>query len=1033
MMSHYHKDDGSHSSSPSYFHDEPENIPMQCVEQFKDRGPQHYTNPTEWTQDYHPQTLRRRHSSNSGSTSGPDEPRLRRNYSSNTLESKSSRVKKYSSTTMDLIQQLPSRQDDYTDDEEVQQCEINSQTSTVKRAKVKRHESHYKTIRFRGIPAKCETETEKDNLFKKLKSDQDDAPEEIREKLRELHQSLTTKRSLRKQLTRYEKQQQESKTVSLKNRMKFAIQMQWDQLKYNTKELLSSFDLWHFHLKMIQGHFGSSVASYFLFLRWLLFLNCGLFLVLFGFIIIPQIIWFNSQDSQSEAEQSENVSFTGLELLTGAGHFTNSYMYYGFYTNETVGGRRDKNKNPISGGYSIPRAYLLVNCAYFIICIVVITFSLARSYKKNYLTASGELKNVFSTKIFSAWDYSIETPKAAKLKSHSIYNEIQELLSAHSHVEIKDTCSTKLMKLLGFFGINIFIMAVIGGIGYLIFFILKKSVIEDGLAKNFVEQMELSFVVSLITNSIPVIFVFLSKYEMLQSKETQLYFNMIKIVFMKAVILAILVFFWLFADLDMLNLENPLNITKNASICWETELGQELYRLQVVDLLFVLFISTFLGEFVRKIVHKFCCTSVSSPEFNIANNILDLIYTQTLAWLGAFYSPLLSVVVIIKLIIIFYTKRFSVMSNCEPSLKPWRAAHGTTVFLTLILIHLLLTVAAFGCSIFLENVSPSNDCGPFRGIQAVDILVRDPKEQGWLAVVFRLLTSAPVIAGILLFLLVGVYYLRATAKAHKNIVDLLREQLILEGKDRVFLLQLFESALRERGASASTSSSEGMIKTVTDAQQLSDDMNSQDKHSLKPVELTNKLYRDKSFASNKPTPQEQDVIPPNFLTPEYMPADVPAHEKLHYSSSKDEPVRVKPGWGRSRHVSPNRESYSASQKYIPSEQGSSPYDRGNYNSQQDRENYPHNVINYSQNQEHLPPRGFSTPHLQNYYIPDSVCPDNNLGFSKTAIPSPPHSSHQQGFQYLGRNDHQLRSQMPRGLHQHTPSPQNFMESRPRRR
>jgi transmembrane channel-like protein len=39
------------------------------------------------------------------------------------------------------------------------------------------------------------------------------------------------------------------------------------------KDLLYSFELWYQSLKVIEGHFGSGVATYFKFLRWLFTLN----------------------------------------------------------------------------------------------------------------------------------------------------------------------------------------------------------------------------------------------------------------------------------------------------------------------------------------------------------------------------------------------------------------------------------------------------------------------------------------------------------------------------------------------------------------------------------------------------------------------------------------------------------------------------------------------------------------------------------------------------------------------------------------
>jgi hypothetical protein len=45
---------------------------------------------------------------------------------------------------------------------------------------------------------------------------------------------------------------------------------------------------------------------------------------------------------------------------------------------------------------------------------------------------------------------------------------------------------------------------------------------------------------------------------------------------------------------------------------------------------------------------------------------------------------------------------------------------------------------------------------------------------------------------------VGVYYLRAKSRAHKSLVHLLREMLILEAKDKEFLLSSFSKVAQGR-------------------------------------------------------------------------------------------------------------------------------------------------------------------------------------------------------------------------------------------
>lgn len=81
---------------------------------------------------------------------------------------------------------------------------------------------------------------------------------------------------------------------------------------YNVRSARQTLELWQGIMKEIGGTFGTSVLSYFVFLKWLLMFNIFSFLVNFGFITIPVLVYDPSPNIPL------NVSFRGLEILTGA-------------------------------------------------------------------------------------------------------------------------------------------------------------------------------------------------------------------------------------------------------------------------------------------------------------------------------------------------------------------------------------------------------------------------------------------------------------------------------------------------------------------------------------------------------------------------------------------------------------------------------------------------------------------------------------------------------------------------------------------
>jgi hypothetical protein len=48
---------------------------------------------------------------------------------------------------------------------------------------------------------------------------------------------------------------------------------------------------------------------------------------------------------------------------------------------------------------------------------------------------------------------------------------------------------------------------------------------------------------------------------------------------------------------------------------------------------------------------------IGVPEFDIARNTLNIIYNQTLFFVGLYFSPLLALIVILKMFITFYVKK----------------------------------------------------------------------------------------------------------------------------------------------------------------------------------------------------------------------------------------------------------------------------------------------------------------------------------------------------------------------------------------
>lgn len=60
---------------------------------------------------------------------------------------------------------------------------------------------------------------------------------------------------------------------------------------------------------------------------------------------------------------------------------------------------------------------------------------------------------------------------------------------------------------------------------------------------------------------------------------------------------------------------------------------------------------------VENCVSSNWCRRVGKQQFVIPLNVLDLVYSQTVTWVGVFYCPLLPAISIFKLLAIFYISK----------------------------------------------------------------------------------------------------------------------------------------------------------------------------------------------------------------------------------------------------------------------------------------------------------------------------------------------------------------------------------------
>ncbi|XP_072861084.1 transmembrane channel-like protein 6 isoform X2 [Chlorocebus sabaeus] len=465
--------------------------------------------------------------------------------------------------------------------------------------------------------------------------------------LRGMPLSLAEKRSLREKSRtprgKWRGQRGSGGVCSCCGRLRYACVLALHSLGLALLSGLQALTPWRYALKRIGGQFGSSVLSYFLFLKTLLAFNALLLLLLVAFIMGPQVAF-------PPALPGPAPICTGLELLTGAGCFTHTVMFYGHYSNATLnqpcGSPLDGSQcTPRAGGlpYNMPLAYLYtVGAGFFISCITLV-YSMAHSFGESYRV--GSTSGIHAITVFCSWDYKVTQKRASRLQQDNIRTRLKELLAEWQLRQSPRSVCGRLRQAAALGLAWLLCLGTALGCAVAIHVFSEFLIQSPEAAGQEASLLVLPLVVGLLNLGAPYLCRVLAALEPHDSPVLEVYVAICRNLILKLAILGTLCYHWLGRRVAVLQ-----------SQCWEDFVGQELYRFLVMDFVLML-LDTLFGELVWRIISEKKLKRRRKPEFDIARNVLELIYGQTLTWLGVLFSPLLPAVQIIKLLLVFYVKK----------------------------------------------------------------------------------------------------------------------------------------------------------------------------------------------------------------------------------------------------------------------------------------------------------------------------------------------------------------------------------------
>ncbi|XP_069814645.1 transmembrane channel-like protein 3 [Dendropsophus ebraccatus] len=611
----------------------------------------------------------------------------------------------------------------------------------------------------------------------------------------------------------------------------------WKKLSRLSYNFVVLFIPWEMRIKKIESHFGSGVASYFIFLRWLFGINIVLTIMTGAFVVLPEILagapfgsTVNKKIPDKEISSAQDLN----TIWSLGGYLQYSVLFYGYYGRERKIGR---------AGYRLPLAYFLVGMAVFAYSFITLLRKMAKNSRLSLASTSDE-NYTFCWRIFCAWDYLIGNPEAAESKTAAIVNSIREaILEEQEKRKSKNLAVTISLRILA----NILVLLSLAGSIYIIYFVVDRSqkLERTKIELTLWEKNEVSVVVSLITMIAPSAFELVAALEMYHPRTT-LRFQLARVLVLYLGNLYSLII----ALLDKVNsmsenssnntiidaapiyattavtvfstanpaigmetnstfiLEIEQNMTKPLALlynqttpsaiptirpqkteCWETYVGQEMLKLSIIDMIFTV-ASILLIDFFRGLIVRYlsdcCCWDLESKfpeygEFKIAENVLHLVYNQGMIWMGAFFSPCLPAFNVFKLIGLMYLRSWAVLTCNVPHQQVFRASRSNNFYLAMLLFMLFLCMLPTVFAIV--RYKPSINCGPFSGQEKIYDIISETIESdfpAWFNKVMSYVSSPVVVLPALLLLFMLIYYLQSIARSLKFTNNQLRAQIQTE-------------------------------------------------------------------------------------------------------------------------------------------------------------------------------------------------------------------------------------------------------------
>ncbi|XP_050361227.1 transmembrane channel-like protein [Nymphalis io] len=335
------------------------------------------------------------------------------------------------------------------------------------------------------------------HLHKEVLGSVKQQPLGMRRKLKIVHQAKGYIKRHQGQLQ--ERLAQSKSTRDIYARFNILLATKWQQLKREAANTSNVLIPWELRIKEIESHFGSVVASYFTFLRWLFWVNLVIGFILLVFVIIPEYLTANpAQDGERKVimEDDRRNATNLLTLWEFEGVLKYSPIFYGYYSNV---------ERP---EYRMPLAYFLTGLVVYIYSFVAILRKMAENSRMSKLSEK-EDECIFSWKLFTGWDFMIGNAETAHNRIASIILGFKEALLEEAEKK-KNLRNWRIISLRAIVNIGVIILLAVSA--YAVVTVVSRSD-DSPKIRSWWRENETTTVVTLISITFPVLFELLGMLE----------------------------------------------------------------------------------------------------------------------------------------------------------------------------------------------------------------------------------------------------------------------------------------------------------------------------------------------------------------------------------------------------------------------------------------------------------------------------------------------------------------------------------------